>query len=67
MPASTTFHMYNLSVHDKDERVHRGFSYPANFVWWDKDLQKSFYGLFPALYYRSILTDNFALVIGVWY
>ena len=30
--AAITLHMYNLSVHDKHERVHRGFSYPANFV-----------------------------------
>ena len=35
IPAAITLHMYNLSVHDKDERVHRGFSYPANFVWWN--------------------------------
>ena len=27
--------MYKLSVHDKHERVHWGFSYPENFVWWD--------------------------------
>ena len=67
IPAAITLHMYNLSVHDKHERVHRGFSYPANFVWWDQDLQKSFYGLFPALYYRSILNDQFVYVIGVWY
>ena len=35
IPAKIKLHMYNLSVHDKYERVHRGFSYPANFVWWD--------------------------------
>ena len=33
--ATITLHMYNLSIHDKHERVHRGFNYPANFVWWD--------------------------------
>ena len=33
--AAITLHMYNLSVHDKHERIHRGCSYPANFVWWD--------------------------------
>ena len=38
-----------------------------NFVWWDYYLQKSFYGLLPAFYYRSILNDNFVFVIGVWY
>ena len=59
--------MYNLSVHDKHERVHRGFTYPANFVWWDYDLQKSFYELYPALYYLSTLNDNFVFVIGVCY
>ena len=41
--------------------------YTANFVWWDLVLQKSFYGLFPALYYLSTLNDHFVLVIGVWY
>ena len=35
IPATISLHMYNLSVHDKHERVHRGFSYTANFVWWD--------------------------------
>ena len=35
IPATITLHMCNLSVHDKHERVHRGFSYPTNFVWWD--------------------------------
>ena len=58
--------MYNLSVHDKHERVHRGFSYPAIFVLCDYVLVKSFYGLFPALYYRSTLNDHFVFVIGVW-
>ena len=33
IPATITLHMYNLSVHDKHDRVHQGFSYPANFVW----------------------------------
>ena len=32
IPATITLHTYNLSVHDKHERVHRGFSYTANFV-----------------------------------
>ena len=59
--------MYNLSAHDKRERVHRGFSYQANFVWGDYVLQKSFYGFFSALYYRSTLNDHFVFVIGVWY
>ena len=35
IPATITLHMYNLSIHNKHERVHRGFSYPANFVLWD--------------------------------
>ena len=35
IPAAITLHMCNLSVHDKYECVHQGFSYPANFVWWD--------------------------------
>ena len=35
IPATITLHMYNLSVHDKYERVNRSFSYPANLVWWD--------------------------------
>ena len=38
-----------------------------NFVWWDKDWQKRFYGLFLALYYRSTLNDHIVFVIGVWY
>ena len=42
-------------------------NYIANFVWWDYDLQKSYYGLFPALYYRSTLNDHFVFVIDVWY
>ena len=67
IPTTITLHMDNLSVHDIHERVHRRFSYPANFVWWDLDLQKSFYGLFPALYYHSTLNDHFVFVIGVWY
>ena len=32
-----------------------------------KNLQKSFYGLFPALYYHSTLNDHFVFVIGVYY
>ena len=32
-----------------------------------RTLQNSFYGLFPALYYRSTLNDHFVFVIGVWY
>ena len=35
IPAAITLHMYNFSVHDKHERVHRGFSYPAYVLWWD--------------------------------
>ena len=33
IPASITLHVYNPSVQDKNERVHRGISYTANFVW----------------------------------
>ena len=32
IPAAITLYIYNLSIHDKHERVHRGLSYPANFV-----------------------------------
>ena len=28
---------------------------------------KCFYGLFPAIYYRSTLNDHIVFVIGVWY
>ena len=28
---------------------------------------RSFYGLFPALNYRSTLNDHLVFVIGVWY
>ena len=28
-----TLHVYKPSVQEKHERVHRGISYPANFVW----------------------------------
>ena len=31
--SAITLQMYNFSVHDKHERVHRGFCYLANFVW----------------------------------
>ena len=30
-------------------------------------VEKSFYGLFPTLYYRFTLNDYFVFFIGVWY
>ena len=35
IPALITLHMYNLSICDKRQHVHRGISCPENFVWWD--------------------------------
>ena len=32
IPSAITLHVYTPSVQDKHERVHRGISYPANFV-----------------------------------
>ena len=53
--------MTNMNVYSEASATQQ------TILWWDYDLQKSFFGLLPALYYRSTLNDHCLFVIGMWY